>query len=254
MKLLKVICLVTFACVLTFGQTVPAADSEPPFNWTGPYVGIHVGYGWGDTDTSFSPLPSAARFSNLAPATLSPNTNGVAAGIQGGYNYQMGCFVVGIEADFSGSGMSGTQTVSPIIQSNGTALPGGGSLTAHQEINWFGTLRPRLGYAVTPGLLIYGTGGLAYGDVSYSANTDFRPGFTAYYPASAGETKVGWSLGAGVEYAFSRNWTVKTEYLRVDLGNESVTANPNIALPPFQVGYKFETSANILNIGLNYRF
>jgi outer membrane immunogenic protein len=166
----------------------------------------------------------------------------------------MGCFVVGIEADFSGAGMSGTQTVTPIIQNNGSSLPGGGSLTAHQDINWFGTVRPRLGYTVTPSLLVYGTGGLAYGNVSYSANTDFRPGFTAYYPASAGGTKVGWSVGAGVEYAVSKCWTFKTEYLHVDLGDESVVANPNITLPPFQVGYKFATTANIINFGVNYKF
>ena len=254
MKLLRSKCLLSLVCVLIFGQTGRAADSASSFNWTGPYVGAHLGYGWGDADTSFSPLPTAARFSALAPTTLSPDPSGVVGGVQAGYNYQMGCFVVGIEADFSGSGMSGSQTVSPIIQNNGTRFPGAGFLTAHQETNWFGTLRPRLGYTVIPALLVYGTGGLAYGDVSYSANSDFRPNGAAFYPASFSKTKVGWTVGGGVEYAISKNWTLKAEYLYMDLGSESVSANPGITLPPFRVGYNWETTANIFNIGINYKF
>jgi outer membrane immunogenic protein len=166
----------------------------------------------------------------------------------------MGSFVIGIEADFSGSGISGSQTVSPIIQNDGTPFPGAGILTAHQHTNWFGTLRPRLGYTVTPSLLVYGTGGLAYGDVSYSANTDFRPNGAAFYPASFSKTKVGWTAGGGVEYAILKNWTVKAEYLYMDLGSESVIANPGISLRPFRVGYEWETTANIFNIGVNYKF
>jgi outer membrane immunogenic protein len=148
--------------------------------------------------------------------------------------------------------MSGTQTA-PIIRNDGSPLAGGGALTSHQEINWFGTLRPRFGYTVTPSMLVYGTGGLAYGDVSYSANTDFRPAFTAFYPASVSKTKVGWTVGAGVEYAIAKNWTVKTEYLYMDLGDQSAIGS-SIGAAPFQVGYNWETTAHIVNVGMNYKF
>jgi len=252
MKLLRVICLLSLTCLLS-GQAALAAagTSSPSFTWTGPYVGLHVGYGWGSGDTNFNPLPDPVSFG--MPATkLTPHPSGVQGGIQAGYNYQMGCFVAGIEADFSGAGMSGARFSPAAILGDGTQFP---ALTAHQEINWFGTLRPRLGYTVTPNVLVYGTAGLAYGNVSSSANTDFRPIFPtfAYYPASVSQTNVGWTAGGGIEYAISKCWSVKAEYLYMDLGSQSAVANPNLSIP-FQVGYKWQTTANILNFGVNYRF
>jgi outer membrane immunogenic protein len=165
--------------------------------------------------------------------------------VQAGYNYQMGCFVVGIEADFSGSGMSGSQSVSP--------YPGltYGVGTARESINWFGTVRPRLGYTVRPNVLIYATGGLAYGDVSYSANA-YGP--LNGYPASLSTTKVGWTLGGGVEYAVSKCWTVKAEYLYMDLGNESAIVGSIPLITAFQNSYQWKTTANIFQIGVNYKF
>lgn len=240
--------------MLISGTTTFAADSASSFNWTGPYVGVHLGYGWGNADTAFSPLPTTAGFFNLAPTTLSPNPSGVTGGLQAGYNYQAGGFVFGIDADFSGTGMSGTTTVSPIIQSDGTPFPGDGLLRAHQDIGWYGTLRPRAGYAVLPTLLVYATGGLAYGDVTYSAKTDFRPAGTAAYATHFSKTKAGWTVGGGVEYAVSTHITVRAEYLYMDLGSESVNVNPNIVLPPYRVGYKWETTSNVFNVGVNYKF
>lgn len=250
MKLKLAKCLLLLAPVLIFAQAAMAADSLPTFNWTGPYAGIHIGYGLGNGDTSFSALN--ANFGDLAPSKLSPNPNGVVGGLQAGYNYQTGCFVFGIEADFSGSGMSGNKTASPVINNAGDALPGT-SLTASEGVNWFGTLRPRVGYTVIPSVLVYGTGGLAYGNVSYSASTDYRPILGSVYPVSFSSTKVGWAAGGGVEYAVSKCWTVKAEYLYVDLGDQSATAN-GVPGTGFQVGYKWQTTANILDIGLNYKF
>ncbi len=109
---------------------------------------------------------------------------------------------------------------------------------------------------MTPTLLVYATGGLAYGDVSYSANTNFVGG--EEFPASFSTTKVGWTLGGGVEYAVSKCWTVKAEYLYMDLGSESAIANPTLPYPPgypaFQEGYTWKTTANIFQIGMNYKF
>lgn len=254
MKVLKVRSLLLLFCILLSSQIVLAADGSPSFNWTGPYAGLHIGYGWGNGDTNFSPLPDAATF-GVSPAKLSPDPSGVVGGMQAGYNYQAGCWVLGIEADFSGSGMSATKTSSPILGTNGTPIPGGGALSSHQSIDWFGTLRPRVGYTVLPSVLIYGTGGLAYGSVSSRANTDLRPLLPIYYLASSSTTAVGWAAGGGVEWAFSKRWTVKAEYLYMDLRSQSAVGNPNLTLfPPTQVGYKWQATANILNFGLNYKF
>ena len=95
MKLSRLVCLLSLACVLILSQTALAAESAPSFNWTGPYLGLHLGYGSGnDDDTNFTPLPVSLRASEPPLATLSPSPGGVVGGVQAGYNYQMGCFVV----------------------------------------------------------------------------------------------------------------------------------------------------------------
>jgi outer membrane immunogenic protein len=252
MKLSCLMSLLSVACVLILSQTALAADGAQSFDWTGPYAGVHLGYGWGDPAVHVDPLPHNFVSPDQAPSTIHPGPTGIVGGVQAGYNYQMGRFVAGIEADFTGSAMSGSKSVSPIPFTDGSTFPG--AVSAHEETNWFGTLRPRLGYTVTPTLLIYGTGGLAYGNVSYSANTNFVPPGTATDPASFSKTQVGWTAGGGVEYAFSKHWTVKAEYLYMNLGSESVIGNPSLPNPPFQEGYSWKTTTNIINFGVNYKF
>ena len=241
----------------SISQTTYAADSAP-FNWSGVYVGLHMGYGWGAADTTLTPQPTADIFIVLAPQKQSPDPRGVLGGAQIGYNWQKGIFVIGGETDFSFSDMKGTTVIGPITQNNGTPFPGAGNnITVHQDTDWVGTVRLRVGVNPAPKVLLYGTGGLAYGRVNYSANTDFRPVGTEQYPASVTRTKMGWTAGAGAEFAINRNWSVKTEYLFYDLGSESATANPVIPFVPpeaFRIGYKWETAAHTGRIGLNFRF
>ena len=250
MKLSCLMSLLAVACVLIFSQTALAADGAQSFDWTGPYAGVHLGYGSGDPAVHVDPLPHNFVSPDQAPSTIHPGPTGIVGGVQAGYNYQMGRFLAGIEADFTGSAMSGSKSVSPILFTDGSTVPG--VVEAHEQTNWFGTLRPRLGYTVPPPLLIYGTGGLAYGNVSYSANTNFAGNET--YPASFSKTKVGWTAGGGVEYAISKHWSLKAEYLYMNLGSEPVIANPTIPNPPFQAGYSWKTTANIINFGVNYKF
>ncbi|MFO1108620.1 MAG: outer membrane protein [Bradyrhizobium sp.] len=232
----------------------PAIAPVSVYNWTGFYIGGNVGYAWGNADTFFNPLPSAAIFVNLLPQTLSPDPKGVLGGVQAGYNWQAGKFVLGVEADIQAADINGDVRVTPIIQNNGTPFPGAGFLSAHQRIDWFGTVRARAGVTATDRLLLYVTGGLAYGDVNYAAQTDFRPGGTTLYAANFTKTKVGWTVGAGAEWAFASNWSAKVEYLYIDLGNESTTVNPVPALPPFQVAYSWKTQEQVARVGLNYKF
>ncbi|HVS82985.1 MAG TPA: outer membrane protein [Pyrinomonadaceae bacterium] len=253
------------ADVVTIAEAAPAGAATvsakpipeptlPPFaggTWTGFYVGGHIGYGWGRANTSFTPLPTAVAFINLAPTTLRPDPKGFNAGGQVGYNHQWGSFVAGLEADISWSRMDGTATMVGFTQNTGAAW--NGTLTAHQDTTWFGTLRPRAGAAFGR-VLVYGTAGLAYGHVNYSANADFRPQGTIQYPASFGKTKKGWTAGGGAEIAVSKHVSVKAEYLYYDLGNESITANPVPANPPFQVAYTWQTKAHTFNAGVNFHF
>ena len=235
-------------------KAAPLAPVPAAYNWTGFYLGANFGYGWGRGDTTFDPLPTAAIFVNLAPTTLGLTPRGALGGLQLGYNWQTGMMVFGVETDFQWSGMDASVTQAPIIQNNGTPFPGAGFLTASERTDWFGTLRARFGVTPVDRLLLYVTGGLAYGHVKYSADTDFRPVGTENYPASVSKTRAGWTVGAGAEWAFMPHWSLKAEYLYYDLGNESVTVNPAIPLPPFQVHYQWETRASVARVGVNYKF
>lgn len=250
------------AVVAATGSAKPNSPVPPPatpYNWTGGYVGAHAGWGWGRADTTFTPLPNATQFIDMRPTTLSPDPSGFSGGAQAGYNWQTGHFVTGAEADISWSRISGTARVSPIIMNNGSPFPGAGFLITHQETKWFGTIRPRAGIAFDR-VLIYGTGGLAYGRVNNSANSDFRPGVPTsvlffQYPVSLSATKTGWTGGFGVEAALPGNhWSWKAEYLYLDLGNQSFTANPVPANPPFQVAYTWKSKLHTFNAGINFRF
>jgi outer membrane immunogenic protein len=229
----------------------PGEDSES--RWNGAYIGISIGYGSGNADTFVNPLPTAAQFVNLLPQTLHPNPTGIVGGGQLGYNWQKRMFVIGVEGDFSGTNMNGTQTVTPIIQNNHTPFPGAGFVRAHQDTAWLGTIRPRLGVAFSR-VLIYGTGGLAYGRVNNAAVTDFQPVGTTIYLSAPNQTKTGWTGGGGAEIAVGRGWSMRGEYLHYDLGNVQKIANPQISLPPFQVGYTWQITANLARFGLNYKF
>jgi outer membrane immunogenic protein len=240
------------------GESANAASAPPSvsssYSWMGFYLGGNIGGGIGNADTRFDPLPDPVTFINLKPTMLSPNPRGVVGGIQFGANKQLGRFVLGLEADFSGSGMDGSALVSPIVQNDGTPFPGAAFLIAQQSTKWFGTVRPRVGLTVVPRLLLYATGGMAYGHVQYSANSDFLPVGTEQYVANFEKTKVGWVAGGGAEYAWGRRWRLGGEYLFYDLGNQRFTADPAPPLPPFQVAYTWRTRAHIIRARVSFRF
>ena len=167
----------------------PQAVTAPPpiFNWSGFYVGVHGGYGWGDSN--FDAAAAGASF----------DTSGWLLGALAGVNYQVGQTVFGLEADINWSDFSGSGPC--------------GAFTCETDSPWFGTLRGRLGYAADR-FMPYITGGLAYGKVE--ANV---PGI-----GGDSDTRFGWTAGVGAEYAFAPNMSWKTEYLYVDLGGFDCTA------------------------------
>jgi outer membrane immunogenic protein len=227
---------------------LPACD----YSWTGFYIGGHVGYGWSTGDTSFEGLPTPAAFGALDTQSLHPEANGTFAGGQLGFNYQFSKIVIGAETDFSGSDFDGTRHRSPIPQFGGGTTPG--ELTAHENTDWFGTFRGRLGFVPMCRLLCYGTGGVAYGHTQYFGNTAF-PGVPGIqYPRDVDDTNVGWTVGGGLEYAIGQHWSVKAEYLYLDFGSKGFTGEPIPANPPFAVHYHAQTQEHTASFGVNYKF
>jgi outer membrane immunogenic protein len=242
-------------------QVAPAPMPECDFTWTGFYIGGNAGYGWGNADTDFEPLPDAATFVFLNPTTLSPDPSGFIGGGQVGYNWQWNkWFVLGVETDFQGSDIEGHERDEGFNGFSGVPANPDRFLEAHERMQWFGTVRGRIGISPFCRLLIYGTGGFAYGNVDYSAQTNFGDTFFhgASYPVDFTKTQTGWTAGGGLEYAIGHHWTVKAEYLYYDLGNTNRTGSEFIAGvpqgPPFAIHYNFETSGNIVRGGLNYKF
>lgn len=201
--------------------------APPPFSWTGLYMGANLGYGWGGGDRVG--VTDTGVFQGNA-GTL--NTDGVFGGAQFGYNYQAGRFVMGFEADIQAS-----DTNDSLI---GTAGPY--SVAASSNINYFGTVRGRLGVTAGPALL-YVTGGWAWADVDYKLSTFDGVTLTTLTDNSF---KSGYALGGGVEYALGRNWTAKMEYQYLDFGKTTLAGAG--------ISTKESLDVHTVRMGVNYKF
>jgi outer membrane immunogenic protein len=238
----------------------PPPPPAPVFSWTGFYLGVNAGYGWGNNNVNFVDADhfySEAIRDGAIPASLRPDAHGFVGGAQAGYNFQSGPVVYGIETDIQYTNITGTASVGTAVSAlfYPTILT-----TAQNKLNWFGTLRPRLGITVEPSFLIYATGGLAYGHVASSASTLITAGATCANNlycsiGSASQTRAGWTAGAGAEYALSVHWSVKAEYLYFNLGRETYnmpSTDPLAAGAGMQGTTAFHE--NLVRGGLNYKF
>lgn len=240
-------------------EVAPAPTCD--YTWTGFYLGVNLGWGLGNADTRFDPLPDPVTFFSLEPQTHDAGPGGVIGGVQIGYNRQWNKWlVVGAEADFQGSGMDGSKTISPFNNINGVPTNTDAFLFTREQTDWFGTLRGRVGFSPWCRLLVYGTGGLAYGNVHYSGDlvsTFVGPIQTYRESTSSSQTNVGWTAGGGLEYAVTHHWSLKAEYLYYDLGNHGSTGHETlngVLNPPYGVHYNWDTTANIVRAGLNFKF
>ncbi|MDR3566621.1 MAG: porin family protein [Syntrophobacteraceae bacterium] len=242
MKSFLKIFLLAAAVIVVCSQAVRAGDAIA-CDWTGFYFGAHLGGGFSSTHMDLHDFGITFN--------LHPDPGGLSGGGQIGYNLQRGPFVLGLEADVSGSAMSGSDQYS-----SPPGVIGGPSVVASQDINWFGTLRPRLGYTPIPRLLIYATGGVAYGDVSYYERKGF-PYPATFGPGTDSGLRAGWTVGGGVEYKIARSWSMKAEYLFCDLGDQSVTAISSTLFIPLTTTVStagFSTEFSVFEVGLNYSF
>src|ERR1700761_5932163 len=183
------------------------------FNWTGFYVGGNIGYSWGrSSDTSTVTNGPGTIFVTSGGST---NLDGIVGGGQIGYNWQMANWVWGLEADIQGTDEKGSRSfvcrAAVCLPPAALALPDINA-TLSQKIDWFGTVRGRAGILAAPQVLLYATGGLAYGEGKKNETGGLLNAF------STSTTNVGWTVGAGVEGVIGGGWTAKLEYLYVDLG------------------------------------
>jgi outer membrane immunogenic protein len=245
--------------------------------WSGFYVGANIGYSWGDWRADSNQLVY-----NFEQPTSRPKLDGVLGGVQAGYNWRVAPqWLFGIEADIQATGEKAREawidpglppTRAPLIEcpngfiQNGQCIafdfvprPGNAANLSHEwKFPWFGTVRLRAGYNPTANWLFYITGGLAYGRTEYSFNF-FQPGAAANqvgstattYALRHSSTDIGYAVGFGGEYKLSRNWSIKGEYLYVDLGRRTIVTT-DIDGAPFRVGYSVRD--HIARIGINYAF
>ena len=253
MKKLLVACiLVATACC---GTTASAQQPNAAiFNWTGFYAGLNAGYGWGHMTTSgFTTTPNPVGIFP-SPPTVSPDGKGFLGGIQAGYNHQIGRVVIGVEADYTFSGIRGTG--SGTLPFAGGA-PGYHLTTVTQEIPWFATVRGRLGISSTERFLLIASAGVAYGKTQVSNSTmpisaGTNCGNTSCAFGSASGTSSGWAAGVALEYALWQNVTIKSEYLFIDLGSRSMTY-PATLSGGSTVTTKSDFQAHIVRAGLNFK-
>ncbi|MGE3245752.1 MAG: outer membrane protein [Beijerinckiaceae bacterium] len=220
----------------------PVVQAPPIFTWTGFYAGANAGWaGAMSHNPAFTVLPAGTVFGGLGKL----NSGGVAAGVQAGYNWQTGPLVFGVEADIQYTGLHSRL---------GPVALGGGAVSASDRVNWYGTLRPRIGYAFGR-TLVYATGGLAYGKPEYRLSA--VDGAGNFFALRDAKLRTGWTAGAGVEHALNNNWSVKLEYGYVDLGKNKSSAPiftaagvPTGAFAASKSDARFHT----IRAGVNYKF
>lgn len=237
----------------------PPLSAAPGFNWSGFYAGGNIGYGWGTAESNIT-LTVPTFPVGPVPATIpdSVDPQGLIGGVQIGSNWQFSApWVVGLEADWQGSGQKAAGSLPP---QPSTSLLGVGTIQTNYNANieWFGTVRGRIGYALDR-VLIYATGGLAYGEVKIVGNatdsgTVLRFPYSETASFSGSTVNAGWTLGGGIEGVLVGNWTWKAEYLYLDLGSldTSATATGINGAEPVSTHTHF--TDNVVRAGLNYHF
>lgn len=239
------------------GATLPY---EPPpvveFDWSGFYAGVNLGYGSSlnrHTTSCVNPAGTVGGAGCPILPGLDTDRDGIVGGGQVGYNLRLrDTIVVGLEADIQYAdvgGSAGTAGTFPTVGGAPVAVAG---FDASQRLDYLGTVRLRAGYGFDR-LLVYGTGGLAYGDVVRRQSLVLAGAGAPSFVESRRSTEIGWAAGAGLEYAFTDAITGRVEALYYDLGSTTLSG-PSAPATGFTRGARFDTAGVIVRAGLNYRF
>lgn len=224
---------------------------EPQVNWTGFYVGGNLGASWGRStvDYAASTFFTAAPQMNADGSPTLTSTN-VTGGLQAGANWQTGAFVLGVETDINAVRVRNSSSVT---QATVPGLSLGYTIGSNVESNWLFTFRGRGGMTYGNALL-YLTGGLAVADFKFN-QTSFFPNCPCGITTEQSSVKVGWTVGGGIEYMIAPAWTMKAEYLYVDLGKQSFADNlAAFGFPQASFTHEAHLTESIARIGINYRF
>ena len=242
-----------FASAADLPAKAPAAVypvQAPITNWTGFYIGAHVGSGWGTSSADlsldqFSALAGTPISGNLALGSTS--VNGVLYGGQLGYNWQLGWVVLGIEGSISGADIDGSAACIAVIPCS-------------SKTDMIATVTGRIGgLMIGNNLLGYIKGGWAWKDTEYNLGTGVSFGGTSVsLAATNSDTRTGYVVGAGLEYNFAPNWSGFIEYNYMDFGRDDLAFNVNITAP----GTNFNTTVtssvddrlHVIKAGVNYKF
>jgi len=230
-------------------------SSKPVASWTGFYAGLNAGAAWGTAskDSIFNaPVPpyAAADVTGISStASQSLNTSGFTGGVQLGYNLQRGSLVWGVESDFQYLGLNGSNNLTASFPSTPASVY---SVATSVSTDWLFTARGRVGWTVHNALL-YGTAGFAVGHQKFTQSIALLAPFVV--TNSGSDTRIGWTVGGGVEYALDPDWSIKAEYLYVDLGKPPASTG---TISPASAGVYDQTSAHlafsIARLGVNRRF
>ena len=254
---------------------MPLKAPPPPVvvdPWTGFYVGLNGGYSWGRSETNAGFFNATTGAAVVLPAGVTSSTfklNGGVFGAQAGYNRLNGSFLWGIETDIQWSGEKGNSNyacISTLAGTGGTCttqtavvFPAGTAIDAlsiQQQIDWFGTLRGRIGLVAMQSWLFYATGGLAYGEIKTSTTLTglTAAGLVSTVAGSTTTTKAGWTAGVGVEGRINADWSAKAEYLYVDFGTVNTALVNTLTAPALLGTTSSKVTDNIFRVGINYRF
>lgn len=238
--------------VAVTGMTTVAMASDMPssrnnnyyapastFNWAGFYAGLNAGYGWNASDDTkvndyYGPLTYGST----------KKSDGFTGGLQVGYNFQSGNIIYGLEADINFANIKSRNS------GFGNYVGKWETYSVKSETSWFGTIRPRVGFAVSDRFMVFATGGLAFGEVKIDGGSTI--GGYGSLSGKNSDIRWGWTLGAGVEYAITDNLTVKGEYAYVDLADKTQVWQGRYGWNNLNV--KDAPSLQILRAGMNYKF
>lgn len=263
-----------FAADLPSRKVAPVAPVAPTFTWTGFYAGVNAGVSWWNRTANptlswvgSDPIYTPNLLTVAQPNPASNAATGFIGGLQLGYNVQMSAVVVGVEIDFMGAVLSNTGTSyknydSPLYPGNTTT----NTTSTTIEQNWLSTVRLRAGYTMDR-VLIYATGGLAFGDVKItnnSSNDTPSMSYIGYWQGSNSQVKLGYAVGAGLEYALTENWILRGEYLYYNLGSMNSPGNPTTQVLSGVVSAngwtslvgssKTQIDGNIVRAAVSYKF
>jgi outer membrane immunogenic protein len=225
-------------------------------SWTGFYVGANGGAGWGTTESNVNVGATIANVAAQLGAAVPPITlgiplpqtayNGFLGGVDLGYNWQTGIFVVGVEGDFDGGSLQGNTSCAAIFNCN-------------VKHSWFADATARVGVVAFDKALIYVKGGAAWTNTQYNLGNSLTVGGVGSIALNASGSGImtGGELGIGVEYPFLPNWFARLEYDHIEFGNQTLNLNLTTT-PPLPIAIAlpttFHDSMNLVKVGIDYRF